>query len=249
MPLPIALQLYSVREQAKEDYAGTVRTVAEMGYAGVEPAGFPGSSVEEAAKLFSDLGLSVPSAHGALPVGDDANRVLDEAETLGTQRVVAGRGPDFFTSIEKIKETCDLFNEAAGNAAKRGMSFGIHNHWWEFQEVEGQLAADVMVQHLTPDVFLQIDTYWVKVAGQDPVEMVRKFGPKVQSLHIKDGPCVREEPMTAVGKGKMNFAPILDSASHAEWQIVELDSCGTDMMQAVRESVEFLRENNLGTGR
>jgi len=66
----ITIQLYSVREQAKADYEGTIRAIAAMGYENVEPAGFPGSSVAEAAKLFGELGLKAPSCHSALPLGE-----------------------------------------------------------------------------------------------------------------------------------------------------------------------------------
>ena len=104
MALPISLQLYSVREEMGEGFEKTVRAVAEMGYAGVEPAGFPGTTVEEAAKLFRELGLRVSSAHTGMPIGEDKNRVLDEMELLGTTRIVSGKGPDDYATSDKIKE-------------------------------------------------------------------------------------------------------------------------------------------------
>ena len=86
----IALQLYSLREIAADDFEGMVRMVAGMGYVGVEPAGFPGSSAEAAGKLFKELGLEVPSAHTALPLGDAKNEVLDAMAAIGCPRVVTG---------------------------------------------------------------------------------------------------------------------------------------------------------------
>jgi sugar phosphate isomerase/epimerase len=76
MPAPIALQLYTLREAAAADYEATVRKVAEIGYVGVEPAGFPGTTVEAGKKLFDELGLQVCSAHLPLPVGDKLQESL-----------------------------------------------------------------------------------------------------------------------------------------------------------------------------
>jgi sugar phosphate isomerase/epimerase len=249
MSKQIGLQLYSVREQMGKDFDGTIRAVAKMGYAGVEPAGFPGGSPEKAAKLFKELGLQVPSMHTALPVGPDTNRVLDEARAVGCRRVISGRGPDQFKTHESIQAMCDQFNEAAANCAKAGLSLGYHNHWWEYLPMDGRLAYEYMLQHLRPEVFFEIDTYWVKTGGADPAEVVRQLGGRVPLLHIKDGPCKQGEPMTAVGAGKMDFPPIVAAARHADWLIVELDACATDMMQAVQQSLDYLVEKKLGTGK
>ncbi len=249
MALPIGIQLYSVREQLKTDYAGTIRKIAEMGYVGVETAGFPGSTVAAAKALFAELGLQTPSAHAGLPVGPDANKSLDEMAALGCQNLISGKGPDDFATADKIKATCDLFNQASANAAARGLNFGVHNHWWEYIPVEGQLAYQIMLKHLDPRVFFEIDTYWVTVAGQDAAKIVAELGERVRFLHIKDGPTVKGEPMTAAGQGKMNFPPIVKAAKHAEWLIVELDSCATDMLTAVGDSIEYLAGKKLGKKR
>ena len=136
MTAPIALQLYTLRQAAAEQgFEKTVRQVAEMGYVGVEPAGFPGTTPEAAGKLFRELGLAVPSAHVALPVGDSKQQVLDTMAAIGSTHVVTGKGPDDFSTVDAIKATCDLFNEANANVQAAGMQFGIHNHWWEYLKV------------------------------------------------------------------------------------------------------------------
>ena len=249
MALPIALQLYSVRERLAEDFVGTVKAVAEMGYVGVEPAGFPGTTAKEAASLFQDLGLEVPSCHTGMPVGEDKKKVLDEMAALGCKNIVSGKGSEDYNSPDQIKTTCGLLNEAAANAKEAGLSFGIHNHWWEFVEVEGRLPYDIALETLSEEVFFELDTYWIQVAGQDPAEMVKRYGARVKLLHIKDGPCQKDQPMTAVGQGKMDFPPLIQAAGDAEYLIVELDSCATDMMQAVRDSLDYLAGEGLGERR
>ena len=246
----IALQLYTLREIAADDFEGMVRMVAEMGYVGVEPAGFPGSSPEAAGKLFKELGLAVPSAHTALPLGDAKNEVLDAMAAIGCPCVVTGKGPDDFNTLEKIKETCDLFNEANVVVRAAGLTFGIHNHWWEYTPVEGVYPYQVMLERLDPSILFEIDTYWVQTGGCDVAQVVREVGDRGPLLHIKDGPCVASEPMTAVGAGVMDFPTIVAAAGDVpRWLIVEQDRTAGDMVADVEASYAYLVGEGLARGR
>ena len=249
MTAPIALQLYTLREAAARDYEGTVRKVAEIGYLGVEPAGFPGTTPEAAKRLFDDLGLEVCSAHLPLPAGDTLSESLDTAEALGTRRVISGRGRDQLSSLDRIAESCDLFNEAAANCAGRGFAFGIHNHWWEFLEVEGEPAYRHLLGKLSPGVIFQIDAYWVQTAGADPAEVIAELGSRAPLVHLKDGPCTREDDMLPLGEGVTDFDRIAAAGGSVEWWIVELDRCATDMTEAVAKSHAFLTGRGYARGR
>jgi sugar phosphate isomerase/epimerase len=250
MTVPIALQLYTVREALARDFAGVMKKVADIGYVGVEPIfDLLGTTLTEAAKIFSELGLEVPSAHTPLLVGKDKNRVLDFMDVLGCRRIVSGKGPDSFETIVLIKQTCDLFNQVHAVAAQNGLEFGIHNHWWEFQQVEGRYVYQVMLEYLDPAIFFEMDTYWVKTAGVDPTKVVKELGPRAPLLHIKDGPAVRDEPHVAVGDGVLDFPSIVQAAEGTvEWLIVELDHCATDMMEAVERSYQYLVAGGLARG-
>ena len=249
MPAPIGIQLYTVRDAIAKDFAGVVKRIAEIGYVGVEPAGFPGTTPQEAGKLFRDLGLAVPSAHTPLPLGQQKQEVLDTMSAIGCQRIVSGKGSDDFKTVDKIRRTCDLFNEASLVAADHGMAFGIHNHWWEFQQSEGRYVYEVMLEYLNPGVFFEIDTYWAQTAGADPAEVVRSLGQRVPLLHIKDGPCVRDVPQVAAGDGLVDFPAIVEAGAGAtQWMIVELDACATDMFEAVEKSYRYMVSNRLAYG-
>lgn len=251
MTVSVALQLYSVREDLAKDFTGVMRKVADAGYVGVEPAlGSLGATGAEAAKLFRELGLEVPSTHAPVPVGDSKVQVLDFAATVGCQCIVSGRGPNDFATMDLIKQSCDVFNEAQAVAAENGLRFGIHNHWWEFEQVEGRYVYQVMLEHLDPAIFFEIDTYWVKTAGPDPTEIVKELGPRAPLLHLKDGPAVRGKPMVAVGDGVLDFHSIVEAAGDVvEWLIVELDFCATDMVEAVAKSCRYLVSEGLGRGK
>lgn len=250
MPAPVALQMYTLREAAAQDYEGTVRKVADIGYAGVEPAGFPGTTPEAAARLFSDLGLEVCSAHLPIPVGDKQQESLETAGALGIKRLVAGLGRDQFGSKDQIKSSCDRFNEAADICRSNGLTFGIHNHWWEYLEVDGDFVYKHMLQHLDNDIFFQIDAYWVQTAGPDPAGVIAELGSRVPLVHLKDGPCTREADMQALGEGITDFDSLVEAGGDdVEWWIVELDRCATDMMEAVVKSYAFLTEKGYARGR
>ncbi|MBM4049504.1 MAG: sugar phosphate isomerase/epimerase [Planctomycetes bacterium] len=250
MPAPVALQLYTLRESLAKNFEAGVRKVAELGYVGVETAGFPGTTPAAAAKLFKELGLEVCSAHVGLPVGPKKQEVLDTMNTIGSKRIVTGFGPDQYKTTDLIKASCAKFNEAAAVARENGMTLGIHNHWWEFQQVEGRHVYKVMLENLDPGVFFEVDTYWVQTGGCDPAAVVKELGKRAPLLHIKDGPCVKELPMTAVGEGKVNFPAVVKAAgANAQWMIVELDRCATDMMDAVVKSYGYLVKNGLARGK
>jgi sugar phosphate isomerase/epimerase len=253
MPAPIALQLYTVRDTLAKDFAAVVSKIAAIGYVGVETAGFPGTTPQQAAALFRELGLAVPSAHIGLPLGDQKNQVLDTMGELGCKRIVSPSPPreaNRYKTLDHIRLACDLFNEANVVALANGLTLGIHNHWWEFEQVEGRYVYQLLLEHLEPEVFFQIDTYWVKTAGADPAKVVRELGARAPLLHVKDGPCVKDEPQMAVGGGAMDIPAIVQAAGDTtEWMIVELDQCATDMLEAVEESYRYLVSEDLARGR
>lgn len=253
MALPLAVQLYSVREALTADYDGVIRQIADMGYAGVELAGMYGEGVEQAARLFSQLGLRVPSAHLPLPLGDDKNRVLDTAAAFGLQYIVlAWLPPDGLRAVDQIKAHCERINEANVNARAQGLTLCYHNHWWEVELIEAlgdRTPLDVMLNHLDPSVGFEIDLYWVKAGGADPVLTLKRLGARVPLIHIKDGSTKVDDPMTAVGQGIVDYTGVLPAAAHADWGVVELDRCATDMLTAIGESYTYLTGAGLGRGR
>lgn len=247
---PIAVQLYSLRTEMAADPEDVLRTVAAIGYAGVETAGLHGVAPDRFKAVLDDCGLGVASAHVPLPVGAAATTVLDEVEAIGATTVVASGGRDDFGDLDGVRRTADAFNEAAATAAARGLTVGYHNHWWELAGLpDGRCAYDVLVEHLDPAVVLEIDLYWVRVGGADPAAVVTAAGARARLLHVKDGPLDPPSPMTACGDGAMDLATPIAAAVHADWHVVELDACATDMVEAVRRSHDHLVGAGLSSGR
>lgn len=248
---PIAVQLYSLREALKEDFTGIVTQLAEKGYVGVEPVAAMAVGHDEAAELFDDLGLIVPSIHTPLPLGEDRAKIAGIVEAYDDLEylICPAYSRDEFQTVDGIKRACDALNQANQAAADMGLIFGYHNHWWEYQDVEGKPAYKYMLEYLDSDIIFQVDVYWAKAAGHDPAAVVKEMGDRAPLLHIKDGPATLEDPMTAVGQGVIDIPAVVEAgADTAEWHIVELDRCATDMLTAVLESYDYMVKERLSRG-
>jgi sugar phosphate isomerase/epimerase len=249
MTTPIALQLYTLRDELARDFDSMIRKIADIGYTGVETASFAGTNVKSAAATFKELGLTVCGAHLPLPVGERQTEVLETMEALDCRRLIcAWLPPENFQTAAGIHQVCDRLNEASAVARAHGLTLGYHNHDFEFKPVGDRLAHEILRDCLSPEVFFELDTYWVQTAGADPAAVLRELGPRVSLVHIKDGPAVRGQPMQALGEGVIDIPSLVEaSAGSAEWLIVELDECATDMFEAVQRSYNYLAK--IGTGR
>lgn len=251
MSKPISVQLYSVRDEAAKDFFGVLGKIASFGYVGVETAGLHGKSPAEVRKVLDDLGLACPSGHMGNATKDNLNEIVDAAKTLGTTMVIGGVGPDRFQSVDGVKQTADEFQASAELLAPHGIKQCYHNHWWEFETIDGQYGLELFLK-LAPGVFSQLDTYWASNFGAvDAPKLLARISQRVPILHIKDGPLVKDQQHVAVGSGKMNFPTVIGAADPKvlQWLVVELDSCATDMMTAVKASAEYLIKSGLGKGR
>ncbi len=247
---PISIQLYTVREAAAQDFPGTLRKIAEIGYKAVEYAGLHGHGPKEIAKLVSDLGMKASSSHTGLPTEETVGAIVETEAILGNTRIISGFGPDAFKTADAVKEAAAKFNKASELVKKHGMTFGMHNHWWEFDEIDGKYIYDILLAE-APDMFSELDVYWTAFGHADPVEVVSKNKSRLPLLHIKDGMLEEGKHVhTAVGSGKLDIPAIIAAADPnvLEYVVVELDACETDMMQAVKDSYRYLTSNGLAEG-
>ncbi len=248
---PVSLQLYSLRESSAKDFPAVIRAVGGIGYAGVEPAGFYGLKPRELRKLVEDQGMRISSSHGPWSSPENLAEVIDTAGELGVKLVSSGFGPEAFTDMAAIQATAAKVNLMDARLRAAGLTLFLHNHYWEFDRIEGRLKYDVLAE-LAPTVAFEIDTYWAANFGAvDPAAVVKRHASRAPLLHIKDGPLVKDQPMVAVGSGKMDFRKVIGAADPKvlQWLVVELDACATDMLQAVRASYEWLVGNGFASGR
>jgi len=247
---PIGIQLYTVRELAKDDLFGVLKELAAIGYRGVEFAGLHGHKPVEVRKVLDDLGLKAASAHAAVPTKENLHELTDEAKTLGYDLVICGWPGEGFASRTGIDNAAAALEHGCRLLAGRGLRLGYHNHWWEFDRVEGTPGLELLLEK-APSLASQLDVYWACNFGRiDVPAFVAAHRSRIPSLHVKDGPLVAGAPHSAVGSGRMDIPRCIRAADPnvLEWVIVELDSCATDMMTAVRESYRYLVSHSLAEG-
>ena len=244
---PPALQLYTLREILPTGRAVVLRQVADFGYGAVEPYDVVTDPEQLRAEL-DEAGLEVCSVHANI-LGEEGDAMLRGARVVGAGTVIVPWAePERFADADAVAELAAELNQAAAKTADRGLRLGYHNHDFELSSlVGGRPALEVLADALDPAVILEVDTYWAAVGGQDVPALLGLLGDRVRYLHVKDGPIgTREDDvMVAVGSGRMPVAAILAACPSAEWHVVELDRCATDMLTAVGDSLAWLAEHDL----
>ena len=267
---PLAVNLFTVRRELIADFEGTLARLAEIGFSGVEPMIFgpvplealpedlrvPTPPAAEFRRQLDALGLQTASLHAPLPEGTLADWVLDFAEALGTDQLVLASFmalPDAahaHADPTVLARAIERFGLAAERAAERGIALGFHNHHWEWEADLGDRSAwDLFWDAVDPRVNAEVDVYWAQTAGQNPVKILEDLGPRARRVHLKDGPCVLGEPQVALGEGRVDLAACAEAARYADWHIVELDECATDMLDALERSARYLVGAGLSRGR
>ena len=242
-----SLQLYTLRNAIQEDLPGTIRKVAEIGFTQVEPYNFVATAQELGAAL-RENGLTAPSGHAPL-LSQDQDRIFAAAKELGITTVIEPYIPaERWQSAEDAQATAALLNEAAKKGAGYGIRVGYHNHQWELESIiEGRTALEYFADLLDPELVLEVDTYWVAVGGQDPVDILGKLGNRVKFIHIKDGPLTTDtKAQLPAGQGKVAVLDVIAAATSLEVGVVEFDDYSGDIFEGINESLSFLMASGEG---
>jgi len=250
-PLPLSIQLYTLRDRIQEKgFVTVLRELARIGLPYVEFAGLHGLTPAAVRNVLDGEGLKASSAHAPVFDPKEWHAIEDAAKTLDLRHVIAGFGPDDFKSDDTVKAAAEKANAAVNHFRSRDLIVGYHNHEWEF--VDSSKAA--LFFELCPGLGMQLDIYWAQTAGMNPSELIRRYARRMYILHIKDGPAKikdRNAPMTAAGQGVVPIAACVTAAETAatEFLALELDHCATDMLTAVRESVNYMTRHGLASAR
>lgn len=250
-PFPVGVQLYTVREQAEKDLGAVLAHISMIGYKEVETYwNVYTHTAKELRSMIVDNGLSVPSGHFDY---DGLESKLDYAKELGVQYMICPMLPKtMWTSADGFKKAADQFNKWGEQVKSMGMQFGFHNHNYEFQKFGNTTGFDILTQTADPKlVCLEMDCYWITQAGQDPVAMLKKYGSRIQLVHLKDrqagfpttqmlGPDA--EHITEVGSGTINWKAVIETAQQTGVKqfFVERDNGSTPAFESLRMSYVYL---------
>jgi sugar phosphate isomerase/epimerase len=217
--------------------------VKSAGFSAVEIAPLPPelTPVQLAYRL-ARHNLSVVSIHGALPTAANIDLWAEITRECQCSKIIWHGWPrdPRTVSLAGVRDLIADCNRAGAVARNRGFQLGIHNHWWEFESVEGERPIRLFHELLHPEIFWQLDVYWAQTAGADPAEVLREMGSRIRSVHWKDGPAIHGEPMTALGRGKIDIPRIVKAVTHPVDWIIELDECATDALDAAEQSRMYL---------
>ncbi|MCM2677072.1 sugar phosphate isomerase/epimerase family protein [Alkalicoccobacillus plakortidis] len=245
--LPIALQLFTLRNETKEDFLGTLKKVKELGYDGVEFAGFGGYEASELKSFLNDLDLKPFSSHVGLELlEDNAEEIIAYHKELGVETIVIPYlVPERRTAKEdylKLAESLNLYGEKVKEA---GMQLCYHNHDFEFEKYDGEYALDLIFSNTNPEfVQVELDTYWAEFAGISAVDYAAKYKGRLPLAHIKDLVTSPEKTFAEVGEGVLDIKAIAAAVEEAGAKrfIVEQDVCQRPALESVEISIRNFKE-------
>jgi len=244
--VPIALQLYSVRDDCAKDFGGTLKAVAKMGYEGVEFAGYHGRSASELRKMLDDLNLKVAGTHIGLDtlLGDELKKTVEFNRTLGNKLlIVPGLAEERRNSAKAWLETAKLFNELAVKVKPYGMRVGYHNHVVEFQPMDGTLPWDIFFGNTTQDVVMQLDTGNALHGGADPIPLLEKYPGRATTVHLKEHSASYDKAL--IGEGDVRWREVFrlcETTGKTEWYIVEQETYALPPLECVDKCLKSLKK-------
>lgn len=237
--IPIGVQLYCVREVIAKDIPGHLKGLKEMGYEGVDFAGYYGKKAEELKKMLDDAGLKCCGTHTGLDTlkGDNLKKTIEFNKILGNRYLICP-GMDGKTA-DGWKDLAKLFTEISEKLKPEGMLTGYHAHGGDFKKLGDTTPWDVFFGNAGPDVVMQMDTGNALSAGADPVAYLKKYPGRTQSIHLK------ESGGGVIGEGKVAWKEVFElcqTVSKTEWYIVEEEGGAQKAMETLKRAIDNLKK-------
>jgi sugar phosphate isomerase/epimerase len=241
--IPIAVQLYSVRVELLHDFTGVIKAIGEMGFKGVEFAGYYGwdKKPAELKTLLADNGLQCCGTHTALPTleGDNLKRTVELHKTLGNKFLIC---PSLRAkSGEEWLELAKKFNDISARAKEFGMFVGYHSHAGDFKKYDGKTSWEIFFDNTNADVVHQLDTGNTLAGGGDPLALIKKYPGRTKTTHIKEFGGAKD---AAFGEGTVDWKPLLEAyetVGGTEWYIIEHES-SAHPLKSIKTCLENLRK-------
>lgn len=248
--IPVGLELYSVRNALKQDLAGTVRSVGEMGYQCVEfyAPYFEWTETQaiEMKKLLDDLGVRCYSTHNDSSnfSPDKISRARDLNHLLGSKYLVMASSHSQ-SSLDGWKTVADSLNSAAEQLEPSGLKAGYHNHQAEFTPIAGTRPIELLAKNTKPSVMLQLDVGTCIEAGSDPVAWIRSNPGRIRSLHLKDWSPDKAKGYTVLfGEGVADWKRIFEAAESVggvEYYLIEQEGSRFSEFDTARKCLDAYR--------
>lgn len=253
--IPLGLELYSVRELLAKDFDGTLAKVRSDGYTVVEAAGYFDRSAADFRKAMDAAGLRCVSTHHNLQALEtQLDQWIDYGHTLGLEYIICSssggmhRNPQAkgAPTLDDWRWIAGEFNRIGEKVKAAGMTFGIHNHTPEFAVIDGTLVYDELMRLTDPKLAIfEMDAGWVYASGHNPVDYLKKAPARFPLMHVKDmilQPGGAKPKMTVLGKGSIDFAPIMKAATKLKYYFVEQEAFDMEPIEELRLNAEYMRK-------
>jgi sugar phosphate isomerase/epimerase len=249
-PIPVGLELYSVRNALKDDLTGTVSAVAKMGYQSVEFYApyfdWTESQTKDVRRLLDDLGIRCYSTHNdSSYLGPEKiSQTRDRNLILGCKYVVIASSHEK-AGLDGWKNVADSLNSAAEKLEPSGLKAGYHNHQTEFTPIDGIRPIEIIAKNTKPSVMLQLDVGTCIEAGSDPVAWIRANPGRIRSLHLKEwSPEAGKGYTVLFGEGIAKWKAIFEAAESVggvEYYLIEQEGSRFSELDTAKKCLETFR--------
>ena len=250
----IGVQLYSFRNEFKTDVPGTLEKISKMGITEVEGGGTYGMSFPDFKALLDKNNLSVTSVGADYKeLETNPQAVVDNAKKFGAKYAMCAwvphNGDDF--TIDDAKKAVDVFNRAGKLLKENGITLCYHAHGYEFRPYNNETLFDYMAKNMDPKYAnFEMDVFWIKHPGQDPVALLKKYPGRFKMMHLKDRKPGTEgnqlghadvETNVVLGQGDVGIAAIMKIAKQAGVEHYFIEDESSRSVQQVPESLKYLK--------
>ena len=244
--IPVGLQLWTVREECKKDFPGTIAKVAKMGYKGVEFAGFFNYSAKDVRKMLDDNGLLCSGSHTAYDLlsNEKLAATMEFNRTIGNKFVIV---PWLDRKQLQTKEDwlakAKTFNEFADKTRSEGVRIGYHSHQGDFLPIDGETPWDILFGNTSKEVFMQLDTGNCMQGGGDPVAILKKYPGRSLSIHLKEFSATKKKVL--IGEGDIKWKDIFEvceTTAGTQWYVIEEESGEYPPLEAAEQSLKNFKK-------
>lgn len=243
--IPVAIQLFTLREACEKDMKHTLEKVQAIGFHGVELAGYGNLTVEEVKATLDDLGLDVAGSH--VPLTDLINHldtVIEEQKLLDNTRVICpfilpeDRTHEFYQDLPSVLQTIQIELQA------HGMELLYHHHDFELEPYSEDENVLEYLLRTVDGLKLELDVYWIQKANEDPIKWINAYKDVLKLVHLKDMTKDERATFAPLGTGRTDLSTILTTATPDYW-IVEQDQTEGDPFEAITTSMMFLKNEGV----
>ncbi|WP_094545530.1 sugar phosphate isomerase/epimerase family protein [Petroclostridium xylanilyticum] len=241
----VGLQLYTIKEEIQKDYLGTLEKVAQVGYEGVEFAGFYKTPVERIKQKINELNLLPAGVHVIIDeLENNFEHHLKYCNLLEIQTIICPFIPDKYISSKEVTlQTAKRFNRLGKECKVNGFNFLFHIHGNEFYLFDGKYAIDLLIENTDPEyVNFEFDTFWVEYANIDSLELYKKYASRIPYIHFKDMKDKESKKGTEVGTGIVDIPEIIKVSKEytLKWFVVEQEAFDISPLESIKISYKNL---------